>query len=219
MRIILIGGGKLAYFLAKRFASKGYHLTIINNDATEATTLSRQLKATVILGEGSNPQTLKEAGAYQANVVLSLTSQDQDNLIACQIAQKKYGVPRTVALVNDPENRAIFEKLGISVAFSATEIITSLIEQQTSAEEITNLLPVAEGKVNVTEVALTEDSPGLGKKLQELQLPTGTLIACILRQGEVIVPGGQTSLEVKDRLILLSQPDNYGQLMRMLVGS
>ncbi|MGB7518449.1 MAG: TrkA C-terminal domain-containing protein, partial [Spirulinaceae cyanobacterium] len=156
---------------------------------------------------------------YQANVVLSLTSQDQDNLIACQIAQKKYGVPRTVALVNDPENRAIFEKLGISVAFSATEIITSLIEQQTSVEEITNLLPVAEGKVNVTEVALTEDSPGLGKKLQELQLPTGTLIACILRQGEVIVPGVQTSLKVKDRLILLSQPDNYGQLMRMLVGS
>ena len=219
MRIILIGGGKLAYFLGKRFASKGYHLTIINHNSREATTLSQQLKATVILGEGSNARTLKEAGAYRANVVLSLTSQDQDNLIACQIAQKKYGVPRTIALVNDPENRAIFEKLGISVAFSATEIITSLIERQTSSEEITNLLPVAEGKVNVTEIAVTEDTPEIGKKLQELQLPTGTLIACILRKGEAIVPGGQTSLEAQDRLILVSQPDNHGQLMRILVGS
>lgn len=216
MRIILIGSGKLGYFLARQFASKGYNLTIINTDNDEAVTFSRNLKAVVISGEGSNPHILSQAGAYQADVVLSLTGNDEDNLIACQIAQKEYGVPRTVALVNDPENRPIFEKLGISVAFSATEIIANLIEQQTSSDEIKNLLPVAEGKINVTEIALSESTSIAGKTIDDLQIPTGTLIASILRRGEVLVPGGDTVLNAGDRLILISQPEYYGQLLRLL---
>ena len=216
MRIILIGGGKLVYFLTKQFASKGYYTTIINPDAAEATTFSRQLKATVILGEGSNIETLKEAGAYQADVVLSLTPYDQDNLIACQIAQKEYGVPRTVALVNDPENQEVFKQLGITIAFSSTEIIVNLIEQQTSSEEIKNLIPVAEGRVNITEITLRENTPTVGKTLQKLPLPDGTLIACIIRNGEVVVPRASTVLQQKDRLVLVSEPDQYGQLLRSL---
>ena len=216
MRIILIGGSKLAYFLAKQFASKNYYTTIINEDLEEAKTLSRTLKATVIHGQGSDPATLGEAGALQADVVLSLTTHDEDNLIACQIAQKEYGVPRTIALVNDPENQQIFEKLGITVAFSATQIIASLIEQQTASSDIQNLLPIAEGKVNVTEIALEQDNPAVGKTIDELQLPNGTLIACILRKGEVIVPNGENSLQALDRLIVIGQPESYGQLMRLL---
>ncbi|MGV2828806.1 NAD-binding protein [Myxosarcina sp. GI1(2024)] len=216
MRIILIGGSKLAYFLAKQFAEKNYQTTIINSDLSEATALSRTLKATVIHGEGSNPHTLSEAGAYQADVVLSLTTKDEDNLIACQIAQKEYGVPRTIALVNDPENQPIFEKLGITIAFSATQIIASLIEQQTGTEEIRNLLPIAEGKVNVTEIALQTDNSILGKTIDEIELPKGTLIACILRQGKVIVPSGDDRLNAKDRLVVVGQPENYGQLLRIL---
>ena len=216
MKIILIGGSKLAYFLAKQFASKNYYTTIINDDLEEAQTLSRTLKATVIHGEGSDPTTLGEAGALQADVVLSLTAQDEDNLIACQIAQKEYGVPRTIALVNDPENQQIFEKLGISVAFSATQIIASLIEQQTASSDIQNLLPIAEGKVSVTELALEQNNPVVGKTIDQVQLPNGTLIACILRQGEVIVPNGENILQALDRLVVIGQPESYGQLMRLL---
>ena len=216
MKIILIGGSKLAYFLAKQFASKNYYTTIINDDYDEAKTLSRSLKATVIHGQGSDPATLVEAGAYQADVVLSLTTQDEDNLIACQIAQKEYGVPRTIALVNDPENQAIFEKLGISVAFSATQIIASLIEQQTATSDIQNLLPIAEGKVNVTEIALEADNPVVGKTINEISLPKGTLIGCIIRRGKVIVPNGNNSLQALDRLVVLGQPESYGELMRLL---
>lgn len=218
MKIILIGGGKLAYFLAKQFASKGYYLTIINNDLDNATLLSRQLKATVICGEGSSTKILAQAGAYQADVLLALTPQDEDNLIACQIAQTQYGVPRTIALVNDPENQPVFERLGVSVAFSATQIIASLIEQQASSDDIKNLLPVAEGKVNVTEISLQYEYPAVGKTIDDLHLPDGTLIACILRKGEVIVPSGDNSLQSSDRLILISKPEYYGQLLRLLTG-
>lgn len=216
MKIILIGGSKLAYFLAKQFASKNYYTTIINANYDEAKSLSRSLKATVIRGQGSDPAVLSEAGAFQADVVLSLTTEDEDNLIACQIAQKEYGVPRTIALVNDPENQEIFEKLGITVAFSATQIIASLIEQQTASSDIQNLLPIAEGKVNVSEIALEADNPVVGKTINDVRLPDGTLIACILRRGEVIVPSGENNLEALDRLVVIGQPESYGQLMRLL---
>jgi trk system potassium uptake protein TrkA len=128
MRVILIGEGKTVYFLAKRFASKGYHLTLISPDLAKATILSRQVRATVLVGDGSDPATLEETGVRQTDVVLSLTSLDQDNLVACQLAQQMFGVPRTIALVNDPDHETVFRQLGLTIAISTTSIITSLIE-------------------------------------------------------------------------------------------
>ena len=218
MKVILIGQGKLLYFLAKQFISKGYDLTIINQDLAEATALSRQLKATVMNGDGSNLLLLKEAGAYRADVLLSLTSQDEDNLVACQIAKKLYGVPRTIALVNDPEHQQVFEQLGITVAFSPIKLLANLLEQQTDFEEIKNLIPVAEGKVSVAEIELARNSPAVGKTLEELDLPRGSLIGCILREGQVIVRSGASRLQIADRLFLISQPEHYGQFLHILIG-
>lgn len=219
MKVILIGGGKLVYFLVRQFASKGYHLTIINQDAVEAKALSRQLKATVILGDGSDPGMLKEAGAYQTDIVLSLTPHDQDNLVACQIAQKRYGVPRTIALVNDPDYQEVFQQLGVTVAFSATQILASLIEQRAGFEDIETLIPAAEGRVSVTEITLHEASPAVGQTLQALELPTGALVGCIVRDGQVIVPRGWSRLQAADRLILICQPEDYGQFLSQLTGA
>lgn len=218
MRVILIGSGKLIYFLARDFISKGYKVTIITSDQEEAISLSRKLEATVLLGEGSDSKMLQDAGAYRADVILALTPHDQDNLIACQMAQKEYNIPRTIALVNDPDNQNIFKQLGITVAFSATEVIAQLIEQQTTTEEIKTLFPLAEGEVSVTEVILPEDSPAREQMLKDLALPSGTLIACIIRQGKVIVPKGMTQLHATDRLVLISEPKGYGDLLRILVG-
>ena len=136
MRLILIGEGNLTYFLGRQFTSKGYFLTIITPRPEEAIALSRKLKATIITGNGSDPAVLQEAGAYEADVILALTAQDPDNLIACQVAQDRFGVPKTVALVNDPDNREIFEELGIDIAFSATEILGSMIDQQTASTDL-----------------------------------------------------------------------------------
>lgn len=218
MRVIVIGGGKMVYFLAKQFASRGYQLTIVNADPEEATGLSRQLKATVVLGLGGNPATLEEAGARRADVVLSLTPHDEDNLIACQLAQKMFGVPHTVALVNDPDNEEIFRQLGITTVFSASRIIANLIEQQTGFEDVRNLASLARGRLNVTEIVLQEGAPAANQSLQEIELPEGALIACIIRDEEIIVPGGGSRLQVADRLILITHPENFGRALRALSG-
>jgi len=209
MRVIMIGGSKTVYFLARQFVDRGDHVTIINRDKARASELALQTKATVVYGEGSDVQRLEEAGARRADILLALTSYDPDNLIACQIAQKIYGVPRTLALVNDPENEQVFNQLGITVAFSATKVIGSLIEQQAHFSDITTLMPIAEGRLTVADVHLDNESPAIGKTLAELDLTGGSLVACVIRDDHVIVPRGNTHLLVGDQLILISQPEHH----------
>jgi trk system potassium uptake protein TrkA len=221
MKVILIGGGETietVYFLAKHFSRKGYQLTIVNPYPKEAQMLSHQVEGTVILGDGSDPAVLEQAGARQADVLLSLAPYDPDNLVACQIAKELYGVPRTMALVNDPENEDSFQKLGISLVFSATKIIGTLIEGQTAFEDITGLFPVAEGRVNVTEMILRGETFAAGKSLRELNLPRDSLVAGIVRDGQVVVPRGENRLQADDRLILITLPDKHDEVIRILTG-
>lgn len=218
MRIIIVGGDKTVYFLARQMVAKHYHVTIINRDLARCKELAEQTKATVVFGEGSSPERLEEAGARRADAVLALTSHDQDNLIVCQIAQKRFGVPHTLALVNDPDNETVFHKLGIKAAFSATRIISTMIEQRAHFDDITALMPIAQGRINVADVRLKEDSPAIGKTLQELELTEGSLIASIIRNDEMIVPRGSTRLEAEDHLILLSHPEHQEQDLITLLG-
>ncbi len=220
MRVIISGGGETietVYFLARLFAERGHRVTIINPYADETQYLSRRVKATVILGDGSDPHAL-EAGARRADVLLSLAPYDPDNLVACQVAQKLYGVPRTLALVNDPDNEAIFRQLGIDEVFSATRVIGSLMEGQTLFDEITHLFPADEGRRYVTEVVLGEDAPALDKTLEELALPSESVVASILRHGQVLVPQAGSRLQVADRLILITSPGRQEEALKVLTG-
>ena len=219
MRIMLIGDDKLAYFLSKKFVEEKHQVTIINSHPAEAEEFAHQIKkATVILGDGTHPTILGEAEAETVDLVLALTPHDEDNLVACQIAQQHFGVPRTIALVNDPAYQQFFEQMGISVAFSATQILANLIEKRADFEDINNFFAVDGGQISVTEIILDADSPAVNKTLQNLDLPAGALIGCIIRQDKAFVPRGWSQLQVGDRLILISQPEHYAQFLEVLIG-
>jgi trk system potassium uptake protein TrkA len=211
MNILIVGGDKLAYFLSKAFSQQGYTTTVIDDCPETATILARETAARVIIGDGSDPLILKEAGAYEADVLVALTAKDDINLVACQIAQHQYGVPRTIALVNDPDYRSVFQQLGVTVTFSATQILAHLIEERVGFEAIQSLIPIAGGQVQVTEIILSAESPALGKTLQALDLPDGLLVGCIIRNNVVIVPRGWTELGLGDRLVLLTQANRGTQ--------
>jgi len=217
MKVLIVGGGKTLYFLCRNFAAKGYEVVIVNRDKAECVQLARQLSATVVFGDGSDVRILKEAGAMRTDAVLAITPNDQDNLVICQLASLRFGVPRTVALVNDPDNAEVFNKLGVS-AFSTTQIVGSLIEQRASLEQIINLLPVGEGRVNVTEIMLDADSPVSGKRLKDISLPQNALVAVIIRDNQPIVPRGANELLAGDRVVLITLPENHGPVLKAITG-
>jgi len=217
MKIIIVGGGKPLYHLSRKFLEKGHQLIIINRNLDECHEIARQLKVTVIHGDASDPKILDQAGSYRVDALLSITGKDQDNLAVCQLAKIMYKIPRTIALVNDPDNNIVFEQLGVT-AFSTTEFIASMLEQRTGLDEITNLIPVSGGKVNITEIRLSDDSLATGKTLSEIAFPEQSLVAIILRDDHALVPSGDTILQKEDRIVLISLPENHGKVLKALYG-
>jgi trk system potassium uptake protein TrkA len=217
MKVIIAGSGKTLYFLCRNFISKGYEVTVIDHDKDECVQLARELKAIIIHGDASDSGILNEAGAMRADIILAVTSQDQDNLIICQLAAAQYGTPRVIAMANDPENTDVFRKMGVP-AFSTTHIISGLIEQRASLEQIMNLYPIAEGRVNLTEILLESDSPVTGKLLKEIDLPENALVAVVIRDDHPIIPRGYNQLLVGDRVIVITLPENHGSVLKTFTG-
>ena len=175
------------------------------------------LQYVVINGDGSDPEILKDAGAMSADVLLAITPNDHDNLVICQLASLIFQVPRAIALTNDPDNADIFKDLGVT-AFSTTHIIGTLIEQRASLEQILDLLPVGEGRVNVTEMILDPVSPVAGKYLRDIVLPENALVAVVIRNNLPIVPRGANQLMAGDRLVLITLPENHESVLEVFTG-
>jgi len=203
MHIILVGDTEVVYYLARRFIGQGHEVVIVHDDEARCQQLALQTKATVVLGDSIQESTLEAANAREADVLIALSPQDQTNLITCQIADRVFGVPRTIAIANDPNNERIFHQLGVKVAFSPTQVVASIVEQEITFEQITQLMPLARGRVNVTDLHLEAQSKVVGKKLADLNLGADVLVACVIREDDVIVPRGQTKLAAGDHLILI----------------
>lgn len=217
MNVLIAGSGKTLFFLCRAFTAKGHAVTLVNTNRDECEQLAHELPALVIHGDASEADVLKEAGAMRADVVLAITPKDQDNLVICQLAALQFGTPRTLALANDPDNAPIFEQLGVH-AFSTTEIISSLIEQRASLEQVLTQLTIGQGRVNVTELLLDTGSPVDGKAMKDIPLPDQALVAVVLRSDKPIVPRGGTVLHAGDRVVLVTLPENHGPVIKVFTG-
>lgn len=130
MYVIVIGGGKVGYFLSRDLAERGDEVTLVEKDSSRADWLESQLGSIVVRGDGDEMALLQTTGVERADAVLAVTGDDEDNLVALQLAKQAFNVPLTIARVNNPANVAIFKQLGVDQAVSATEILLRAIEPE-----------------------------------------------------------------------------------------
>ena len=168
-------------------------------------------------GDGCEVATLAEAGVSRAEVFIAATDEDEDNLVACQIAKHKFGVPRTIARVNDPKNEDIFRKLGVDCPISVTNLILEHIEEKIPTHPLIHLLTMGEEKIQIVEVKILEGSKSVGKSVKDLSLPSDSILALLIRNGQKPhVPTVDTILEVNDRIIALTTTDSEETLQEEL---
>lgn len=215
MRVILIGGGRGTFFLAQTFRRHEHAVTVVAHDAGEAARYAALRGVTVVHGDGTSPALLADAGARGADLLLAATSRDADNLVACQIARTAFAVPRVVAVVDDPDNEEVFRALGIQ-AISISQTIAHLVEQWATCDRVKNLLSAAEGRVTLSEVTLDADPPLGGQPIAAAGLPEGSLIACVLRDDETLVPRGSTVLRRGDRVLLVALAERHARALHLL---
>jgi trk system potassium uptake protein TrkA len=220
MYIIIIGGGSVGYHLCKALLKEGHEVLVLDKDAAKCDNFEDELGSVCVRGDGCEVATLAEAGTSRAEVFIAATDEDEDNLVACQIAKYKFGVPRTVARVNDPKNEEIFRKLDVDCPISVTNLILEHIEEKIPTHPLIHLLTMGEEKMEIVEVKILNGSTSVGKSVKDLSLPIDSILALLIRNGQKPqVPTADTVLEVNDRIVALTTTDSEEALKKQLAGS
>ncbi|MEW6553532.1 MAG: TrkA family potassium uptake protein [Actinomycetota bacterium] len=215
---MISGGGRVGSYLAGKLASRGHAVAVIEKDGAACRELATSLDAIILHGDACNWRYQEEAQTGRADVFAAVTGDDDDNLVACQLARTHFKVPRLVARVNNPKNEEIFGLMGID-AVSSTSVIAGLIEGLTEAGDITTLRTLHKGKVAMVELDMpTEGGEACGCVIEELKLPPGCVLVSISRGEEVIIPRGGDRLQAGDVVIALTFVDQEEELRRALLG-
>lgn len=149
MNVIVVGGGKVGYYLAETLLEHDHKPFVIETDKEICRKIANNLDIPVINGDGTTPEALESAGVEHCKAFVSVTGQDQVNLIACQLAKKRYGVGRTVARVNNPKNLQVMKRLGVDIPVSSTDSIARLIEREIDVATIKRLLSINRGEATI----------------------------------------------------------------------
>ena len=206
MYVIIAGGGKVGWNLARELIGKGNEVTLIESRRTRYLTIEQELEHAVQYGDATELWVLERAGIQRADLAIAVTGDDEDNLLICQMAKEKYLCERIIARVNNPRNRSWFELLGIQPAVSATDLILRLIEHEVPSYGLVHLLDLRDEQLEIIEVEVTETSPAAGRAVQEMMLPEGSLIISLLRDGRGFVPKADTVIEAGDEVLLVLDP-------------
>ncbi|MCW2990888.1 MAG: TrkA family potassium uptake protein [Solirubrobacterales bacterium] len=206
MYVVIAGGGKVGWNLARELIGKGHEVTLLENSRRRYLSIEEELEHAVQYGDASELWVLDRAGIQRADLVIAVTGDDEDNLLICQIAREKYLCERIIARVNNPRNLQWFELLGIQPAVSATDLILRLIEHEVPSYGLVHLLDLPAEQLEIIEVEVAGEAPAAGKRVEEVELPEGSLIISVLRGGKGFVPKGDTMIEVGDEVLVVLDP-------------
>ena len=220
MNIVIAGGGSVGRFIAEQLVSTGHLITIIDGDADVVARHHETLEnVTWIKGDACDMDILRQAGLERADVMASVTGDDEDNLVVSLLAKQEFAVPRVVARVNNPKNEWMFnETWGVDVSVSTPHLITGLVQEAVSVGSFVRLLSFEGGRAKLAEVTLAEGSPAADKEIADLGFPRDTTVVAILREEKVVVPRGDTILRLGDEVLVLVTSESEDAVRALLVG-
>jgi trk system potassium uptake protein TrkA len=206
MYVLVAGAGKVGWNLARELIAKGHEVTLVEGERRRYLIVEQELEHSVQYGDATELWILERAGIQRADMVIAVTGDDEDNMLICQVAKEKYLVDRIIARVNNPRNLQHFKLLDILPAVSATDLILRLIEHEVPKYGLVHLLDLEEEQLEIIEMEVSDDAPAAGRRVIDIDLPDGSLIISVLREGGGIVPKGDTVIQPGDEVLLVLDP-------------
>lgn len=204
MYIIIVGGGKVGYYLAKELVEADHEVLVIELDPANCAEITESLGDIVMRGDGCEVAIQEKVGSGRADLFLAVTGDDEDNLVACQVARHIFKVPRTVARINNPKNELIFRKLGIDLTVSATSAIMAHIEQELPSHPLIPLLQLRSG-FEIVEVKVPAEAAAVNMPIKDVRLPHQSLIWGIVdAEGNPKAPTADTILHAGDEVVAVT---------------
>ncbi len=220
MYIIVIGGGRVGFYLTRALLDQGHEVLIIEREASLCEIINDELGSICVHGDGVEAAVLAEVGADRADMLVAVTGNDEDNLVACQLAKHMFSVRRTISRIRNPNNEALFKKLGIDITISSTNIILEHITEEVPTHPLTHLMDIREKGLELVEIKVTPGSPAVGKTVQDLKLPAGTTLLLLVREATgPFVPQPATVLQEGDQIIAVTPPEAEDALRVILRGT
>ncbi len=205
MRIVIVGGGKTGKFLAGKLV-RSHQVSMIESRAERVAEVRQMLpNVDVFEGDACEPEVLERAGVPGADLVVTVTGDDEDNLVVAMLS-KHYDVKTVYARINHPDNEWLFDKeWGVDVAVSASSVIYGLIEKDLGFGDLITLLRLQADNLSIEEITLPAGSAAETKTLSEISLPANAqVMAIIAADGTVQLARGDSRLFAGDQILLLS---------------
>jgi trk system potassium uptake protein TrkA len=218
MYVVVVGGGKVGYYLAKELLEAGHELVILEKNTSRARQISDELGSIVLNRDGCEGKHLAEAGANRAQIVAAVTGDDEDNLVVCQMAKHHFDVPRTIARVNNPRNEDLFRHLGVDEIISPTRMVLASIEQDIPVHELLHLAQLKGGEMELVEAQIGEHSPAVGRQPTDINLPEGSSLFLLLRGNTVQQVRSDTVFQPGDKVLAVAKGEGEAILRRELIG-
>lgn len=220
--VMVLGGGKITYYLARMITPMGIHMTIFELSVQKARDLSEQFpKADIVLGDGTDQDLLEEQGISQMDAFVSLSNRDEENLMTGMYASR-CGVPKVIAKNSRTTYADLLSNLGLDSILSPQYITCSTILRYVRAREhskgtkIERLYRLVDGKAEAIEFVAREGDAYIGIPLKDLTMRHGSLVAVIVHQGKVIVPFGNDRIEAGDHVVIISRESGIGDLNEVI---
>lgn len=219
MRVVIAGAGSVGRSIARELIGKGHRVVLM--DREEASMKSHRVpEAEWLLGDCCELDQLSQARPDLCDVLVAATGDDKVNLVVSLLAKTEFGVPRTVARVNNPRNEWLFaEPWGVDVAVSTPRIMTALVEEAVEVGDLVRLFSFRSSDAELVEFTLPAESPLAGVALRDVTWPPDTVLTCILRDALPIAPSLDDTLEAADELLFVTVPDSQAELGLLLTGS
>ena len=191
-------------------------MRLIEKNKLRCMRLANELDVEVICGDGTEIETLEDAGTQNADCFIAVTGQDQDNLVASQLAKRQFKAIKVIARANDPRNMDALRILGADIVVSSTEIITNLIEQEVDIAEMHLLATLNKGRAGICTMTLPPDTALEGVTLKDVDLPESSLVISIVRGDAMMIPNGNTVIHANDEIVAVCEGKSQKQLLRVL---
>lgn len=215
MNVLIIGGNPTGAELASLLLAQKHNVCLVEYKSEILAQLHQELPTeTIYEGSPRDLNVLENAGIRSADVLVACTSDDTNNLVLCFLADTLYHVPRTIGRINNPRHAWLFdEKLHVDVALNESSILAHLIEEEMSLGDMMTLLKLRRGQYSLVDVTIPEGVKAVDKEIKDIPLPDQSIIVAILRKGQMVVPRGNTKIEVNDEILAITDAVGAQQLV------
>jgi len=218
MFAVIIGCSEIGYHLAKSLLATGHEVVVVEKDQERCQLLIDEVGSISLQGDGTDEAILKQAGLARADVLIAVAGRDDTNLVICQMSKHVFSVPRTMAVIRDPKNEALFHVLGVDVVVNSIHLVLASLEDGIPGRPLVHLSSLRSPGTEMISVSIPSDAGVVGMRMEDLELPPRSFISLVIKNGGAALPTDGMVLEAEDELVAVTMTGDEQTLYDILTG-